>query len=256
MNGCVIVGRRGRVIDPLFRRASTTLDCEWMLANRAAADSMLGRARQIVFTGYLRRPDGQIDHDGSIDLGRLVASAVRNDLSRVLFLGTDAVFSGTKGGYRADDPPVPATAYGRMKLEQEQTLTGACIVRFTVFGPTWGERPLLSDLIAANIPMTLYPNAYFSPVSTFRVNDLLRSHVAGRVEPGIHHLAGDRTSKAALVTAIAGTLGVRLEGTTVTDEATHSDFSLEPGEPPFRTSIQEELSRFARWHTAGTVPSS
>lgn len=49
----------------------------------------------------------------------IVARACRDVGGRVVYLSTEYVFDGTAGPYREEDPPSPASVYGRTKLEGE-----------------------------------------------------------------------------------------------------------------------------------------
>ena len=244
----VIVGRRNRVIGTAIRQDAVTMSCEWMLENQAEANTVLDGPGPVIFLGYLREAGGRIDRKRSIDLAALVHRACRSDMSRVIYLSTDAVFSGAVGGYSTADLPSPGTEYGAMKREQEIVLEGACIVRFTVFGPTFSDRAMLSDIVCVNAPLTLYPNAFFSPVSTFKVNDVLRAHLENRTSPGTYHLATERVSKANLVPALRAAQACTGAADYRIDPAQQSDFSLNASEGLWTASMEEELEKLALWH--------
>jgi dTDP-4-dehydrorhamnose reductase len=247
VSSIVIIGRRNRLIEPSIRQAAIVVGCEWTLENPSDAAAILSTASSVVFLGYVRKTNGEVDSIRSANLASLVKQACGSNMSRLLYLSTDGVFRGTEGGYTTAHAPEPKTAYGAMKLKQETMLQGACILRFTVFGPSFSERPMLSDMVFQRAPMTVFPNSFFSPVSTFKVNDVLREHFQGRVPPGIHHLAGDRISKAKLVSDLVRAQGLIEPLETAIDCAPTSDFSLVPSATWLATSLEEELARLARW---------
>jgi dTDP-4-dehydrorhamnose reductase len=78
----------------------------------------------------------QINREGAVN----VAAAAKDIGSRLLFLSTDYVFDGTKTTpYEIDDPPNPATVYGRSKAEAEMAISrilpAVCVLRTSwVFG--------------------------------------------------------------------------------------------------------------------------
>lgn len=69
--------------------------------------------------------------------------------ARLIFLSTDMVFDGAKGGYREEDVPAPLSVYGRSKAEAEQavlSLSGGVVVRMSLlYGPTLVGRPGFFD---------------------------------------------------------------------------------------------------------------
>lgn len=70
---------------------------------------------------------------------------------RVVYLSSDAVFDGLRGNYTEDDPPSPATLYGKNLVAVEKIVRercpDACVVRpsylygFQAAGSTGGSRP-------------------------------------------------------------------------------------------------------------------
>jgi dTDP-4-dehydrorhamnose reductase len=88
-----------------------------------------------------------INVDASVALARLAQELG----ARFVFISTDAVFDGTRGGYREDDPVSPTSVYGRTKVEAEWAVakeTDALIVRTNFFGwsPT-GRRSILEFFV-------------------------------------------------------------------------------------------------------------
>jgi dTDP-4-dehydrorhamnose reductase len=69
--------------------------------------------------------------------------------ARLLFVSTDLVFDGERGGYAEDDSPSPLSVYGRTKAEAEQAVlahAGNAVVRISLlFGTALGPQPSYLD---------------------------------------------------------------------------------------------------------------
>jgi len=238
----VLVGARNRILDPALLGGASTLSSAWCLANQSAASGMLRAAERVVFTGYFRTDNGEAEVERSLELATLVGGACGSDRAKVLMLSTDAIFSGRRGGYACTDVPDPSSVYGMMKLGQEQAMSGAAILRFTVFGPSFSSRPTMFETVRQSRALKLFPNAYFSPVSSFAVNDVLRRHLRAPLDPGIHHLSAGRVSKSRLVEQLldraAGGHGVSFE----TDESIDTDHSLLPSSASLALDLDGELN--------------
>lgn len=242
----VLIGARNRILDPALLSGASLLSSAWCLANPSAARATLGAAKRVVFTGYFRTEAAEIDVERSLELAKLVGDACHSDRSKVLMLSTDAVFSGRRGGYACAEAPDPVTPYGVMKWGQEQALSGAAILRFTVFGPSFSSRPTLLEIVRQSRVLKLFPNAYFSPVSSFAINDVLRRHLRASIEPGIHHMSAGRISKRRLVEQLLGRGSGGHEVEFETDRAINADHSLLPSSASLTLDLGAELARVPR----------
>ena len=76
------------------------------------------------------------------EMAAAVARACRAVGARLVYISTDAVFDGRRGGYVEDDVPAPVNVYGKSKLAGEEevarTDSEALIVRTNIFG--WNPR--------------------------------------------------------------------------------------------------------------------
>ena len=97
--------------------------------------------------------DPALAHAVNVEATAALARAAADAGARFVFISTDAVFDGTRGGYRESDPVSPTSVYGRTKVEAELVaaqVTDALIVRTNFFG--WspsGRRSILEFFINA-----------------------------------------------------------------------------------------------------------
>lgn len=122
------------------------------LTNRAAAEQILEQVKPdwVIHCAALTGVDYCESHQ---DEAFRINSALPDSLSksttqfgaRLLYVSTDAVFDGIKGGYTEDDLPCPLNVYARSKLLGEEAVLqnqSNLVVRTTMFG--WNMQPKLS----------------------------------------------------------------------------------------------------------------
>ena len=138
---------------------------------------------------------------------------------RLVFVSTDLVFDGTKGGYRESDRTRPLSVYGRTKAEAEAAVLEAvnqgadCLVVRTSliigwdrFGPA-GNLAWMERAIRAGRSLRLYVDEFRSPVAAAELARAL-TLLAQRAGPGLFHLAGtERMSRWDLGRVICQSLG-------------------------------------------------
>jgi dTDP-4-dehydrorhamnose reductase len=106
-----------------------------------------------------------------------VARAAAEIGAGVVYISTDSVFDGMRGGYSEDDAPAPLNVYARSKLTGERAVADnnarAIILRTNLFG--WNCRPKLSlaewvlDRLESGTPFPGFEDVVFAPLL---VNDL------------------------------------------------------------------------------------
>ena len=180
----LIIGRASRILNPSNYFMSSS-KFETLTAND------LYEFDQIIFASYAQK----------LDAKHLKLVKISNWLNliwhkRLIFLSSDHVFSGNRGLYSVSDLPDPKSAYGISKIRIEKNLSRFCILRFTTYGPTQSNRPLLVEIIKQKRDITLFPNQYFSPVGTEEINKFCSQE--GKL-PKLVHLSGPRVSKADLI---------------------------------------------------------
>ena len=108
-----------------------------------------------------------------------MASAAARCGTKIVYISTDSVFDGARGGYREQDEPHPLNVYAKSKLAGEKAVAALCdnplIVRTNIFG--WNVQPRLT--LAEWVIQSLseggripgFTDIIFSPLL---VNDLAR----------------------------------------------------------------------------------
>jgi dTDP-4-dehydrorhamnose reductase len=239
----VVIGGNTRIIAPALLARAYVIPSLSLLTGDALSLEAVASASAVVFASYRRTVDSQIDQGTSIALARIVVNRVA-DPRRVLYLSSDHVFSGALGSYAPDAEADPVSPYGMVKAAQEAVFRNSVILRFTVMGPSFSARPLMAEMVRIGEPLVSYQNSFFSPVSSWAINEVLADHVAGRIPAGIYHLASERISKAELLCMLAKRIGVSLQIQRTEDAS--ADHSLLPS-PLLAKNLDEEVIRACSW---------
>jgi dTDP-4-dehydrorhamnose reductase len=100
-------------------------DADAVAAAFAAArpDAIIHTAAMALISDCHRDPERAraVNVAGTARLAELATDAK----ARLLFVSTDLVFDGERGGYREDDPPSPLSVYGRTKANAEAAVLAA-----------------------------------------------------------------------------------------------------------------------------------
>jgi RmlD substrate binding domain len=168
-------------------------------------------AMQIVWTYYTLDDYGQVDYDESLRRTEKILNKVSKYNKNIIFLSTDAVFSGDAGPYSESDTPQPQSLYGKTKLAQELLMKDYPRLRFTIFGPSFNpQRPLMIEMIARKMISIDRPNQYFSPISTITLNSVIDRFQQEHTSSLVYHLAGTSLSKSDCVNRLRAKLGMPL----------------------------------------------
>jgi dTDP-4-dehydrorhamnose reductase len=143
-----------------------------------------------------------------------VANACAGCGARLLYTSTDAVFDGTRGLYREDDPPTPPNVYGRTKAEAEreiaQRVPAALVVRLSLVlgtsalagGNSYLEK-VMGNLRAGN-PIISPTYEFRNPLDVHTLCTILLELLPKQDAAGIVHAgATDKISRFDLARAIA-----------------------------------------------------
>jgi dTDP-4-dehydrorhamnose reductase len=99
--------------------------------------------------------DPVLAHQSNTLLPAELAAHVARGGARLVHISTDAVFDGSRGGYREEDEPNPLSVYACTKLEGERTVAQAnpeaIIARVNLFGWSITGRRSLGEFFVSNL---------------------------------------------------------------------------------------------------------
>lgn len=120
---------------------------------------------------------------------------------KLVYLSTDMVFDGEKGGYKEDDAAEPKSVYGKSKILAEKAIQEICenyvIARINlIYGHGESKKKTFTDrILIANWsgkPYPVYKSQTRSPISLDVASRAVRELAEGEFK-GIFHLGGDET---------------------------------------------------------------
>jgi dTDP-4-dehydrorhamnose reductase len=129
--------------------------------------------------------------------------------ARLIHVGTDCVFSGSRGGYTEDDAPDALDLYGRSKLMGEVDYPYAITLRTSIIGHELGSgHGLVGWFLTHQEPVRGFARAVFSALPTYELARVIQQHVLPN--PGLHgiyHVGGDTINKYELLKLVAEVYG-------------------------------------------------
>lgn len=152
---------------------------------------------------------GQCEHDpaGTYSLNvaateQLARRAAGSDMLFV-YVSTDSVFDGNRGGYREEDSPRPLNEYARSKAQGEKVTLRCCpdalIVRTNLFGWNKEGRPNFGKWIHERLvgggKFPAFEDVRFSPLFVEDLAKLILELVARRAKGTFHVAARDSCTK-------------------------------------------------------------
>lgn len=142
-----------------------------------------------------------------------VARACRSLGASMIYVSTDLVFGGTGGNYAEDEPPRPASAYGKSKLQGErlaaEELGDVAVCRS---GGIYGKRsPLLrwlSGELDASRSVECFVDVFNTPTYVENLAEMIEAVIRKRLT-GVFHTAGsERVSRFEFFRSYADTFGL------------------------------------------------
>jgi dTDP-4-dehydrorhamnose reductase len=154
----------------------------------------------------------------AVAVGALARTAAECGAAFV-YISTDAVFDGERGGYREADLPRPLNVYADTKLEGERAALRECprglIIRTNIFGWRMRKQPTLAEWVVQTLrngqAVPGFADTVFNPILTTHVSEAILDLVE-RGEAGVMHVAGrDVCSKFEFARGIASVFGLPAE---------------------------------------------
>lgn len=157
---------------------------------------------QIIHCAAATNVDWCEEHSGEAEAINCHAAAHLSELalelgSRFVYISTDAVFDGQRGGYSETDKPAPLNAYAKSKLRGEQEVfarnPAAVIARVNIYG--WNAQDKLSlaewvlEKLAAGKPVPGFTDIHFTPILVNDLSDLLLRMLDCGMS-GLYHVGG------------------------------------------------------------------
>jgi dTDP-4-dehydrorhamnose reductase len=137
--------------------------------------------------------------------------------AKVIFLSTDQVFSGDKGGYRESDATGPLGRYGLTKLEGEQIVlrssARALVIRSnSVVGRSFGFGESFSDMVVRRLgsgqSIVLFEDQYRSPIHIRSMVEILHAACVTELSGLLHAGGPKRMSRLQIGYALARSCGL------------------------------------------------
>lgn len=174
----------------------------------AAVGALLRRVRPEVVVHTAYRQDGPGAWETTVDGAGHVAAAASEVGARLVHLSTDVIFDGRKGApYVEEDPPSPASEYGRAKAEAERRVAGACpaalLVRTSLILGGPGHEPSKHELAAHDRRLTFYEDEIRCPVQAGDLAAALLELAALDVSGPLHVAGPEAVSRAGLAELVA-----------------------------------------------------
>jgi dTDP-4-dehydrorhamnose reductase len=128
---------------------------------------------------------------------RVLAELFQPD-ARFIYISTDLVFDGGKGGYSETDTINPVNFYGQSKAEGEQAALsrpGAVVVRLSLsYGPATpfsaGFSSVMKSLLDAGQPVRLFVDQYRTPIYVGDILNALERLIEQEPRHRTYHLGG------------------------------------------------------------------
>ncbi len=147
--------------------------------------------------------DPALAHEVNVEASADLAAQAARAGARFIYISTDAVFDGERGGYRETDPTSPTTEYGRTKVAAERAVLaahpGAIVARVNFYGwsPT-GTRSL-AEFFHRNLAAGSAVKGFTDiTVSTLYIDDLVDALVAlddARASGVVHVVSSEPVTK-------------------------------------------------------------
>jgi dTDP-4-dehydrorhamnose reductase len=143
-----------------------------------------------------------------------LAEVARKHNSRLINIGTDCVFEGTRGNYNEDDRPDATDMYGKSKNLGEVDTENCLTLRTSIIGRELMTSHGLVEWALGNRGTTVkgFVNAIFSGFPTIVLADIISNLIRNyRDLSGLYHVSSDPINKFDLLNLIKKSYGIDLE---------------------------------------------
>ncbi len=145
---------------------------------------------------------------------RIVAAMCEKLGAHFVYISTDYVFDGSRGGYREEDRPIPVNQYGKSKLLGEtwalQHCSRALIVRTTMYGlkvpPKFGMMESLVTALLSGKPLARFVDQFFNPLYTAQLSQIILRLVDLGMTGLYHAGAAEKVSRLQFAEMVAALL--------------------------------------------------
>ncbi len=153
----------------------------------------------------------------NVGVTQQLAELCREHETRMVYVSTDNVFDGARGGYKEEDSPAPINYYAETKVAAERVVAGlgsnfvvariSVVVGFPMLGAGNSFLTRMVPQLRAGKPVGVPPNEVRTPIDVVTLARALLE-LAGAACHGYIHLAGnDRLNRFEMVRRIARDLG-------------------------------------------------
>lgn len=151
----------------------------------------------------------------NVEGSRELADAARQHGGGIIYVSTDAVFQGDRGGYREEDTAEPVNEYARSKLAGEAAVAAAnprhVVVRTNMFGWDPLDRQRLAEWVLGRLEsgaeISGFEDVWFNPLLVNHLAGILLDLTEGDRTGTVHAAARDRCSKLEFARMIADVFG-------------------------------------------------
>jgi dTDP-4-dehydrorhamnose reductase len=152
----------------------------------------------------------------NVAMTRNIAIEARRMGVGLVYISTDSVFSGERGGYSETDSTGPVNVYARSKLEGEKV---ACeewkrsvVIRTNLYGLNVQEKSSLAEWIVqrleSELPVPAFPDVIFTPILANDLSEVILEFIEKDLA-GLFHVGGSQVcSKYEFALAVAEVFGL------------------------------------------------
>ena len=121
----LIIGSQSRVISKEILIQANVISSLQLLSMTHSTLKLIRSSDYIIFFSYIYNHHKTLDFENSVKLAEIITNTYDCGRTKILFLSTDAVFSGIDGLFNFNQVPQPISVYGKIKFAQESFFNNA-----------------------------------------------------------------------------------------------------------------------------------